>query len=181
MEATSPSYKYDYKVAVQNILTYLKSVGIQHDCLLTDALATLMPMGDARWLATGAPEDLFYMRSYCGVPDYDVVPLEAELMTRLRKKYPIKKGLTPETRFPIVAKRVKFAEQALISSYTFVVVFGKAFKVRSTEEDGRAILRINEKQFYTSLSLSGSEVPINDFMQVPYANQCLSDWGKYSG
>ena len=37
-------YKYDYKVAIDNIINYLDSMGISHDCLITDGLATNMNM-----------------------------------------------------------------------------------------------------------------------------------------
>lgn len=174
-------YKYDYKVAVDNIIQYLDSMGISHDCLITDGLATNMNMHNPRWLATGAPEDMFFMRNFCGVPDYPVVDLDKDAVDLLRSKFAIKRGLSPEERFPIVSKRVKYVERSLIASYSFVVVFGTEFRVKSKEGDGRAVLRINEKKFYTSMELSGEQVPINDFLQIPYGNQCLSEWGKYSG
>lgn len=174
-------YKYDYQVAIKNLVEYLGSVGISHDCLITDALATRMNMFSPRWLATSAPEDMFFMRNYCGVKDYATVELEDGVLEELRKKFPIQRGLTPNERYPIVAKRVKHIERSLIANYQFVIVVGKEFPVKSKPDDGRAILRVNEKKFYTSMELSGAEVPINDFLQVPYANQCLSEWGKYSG
>ena len=174
-------YKYDYKVAVDNIINYLDSMGISHDCLITDGLATNMNMHNPRWLATGAPEDMFFMRNFCGVPDYPVVDLDKDAVDLLRSKFEIKRGLSPEERFPIVSKRVKYMEKAIISTYAFVVVFGSEFSVKSKAGDGRAVLRINEKKFYTSMELSGESVSINDFLQIPYGNQCLSEWGKYCG
>ena len=174
-------YKYDYKVAVDNIINYLDSMGISHDCLITDGLATNMNMHNPRWLATGAPEDMFFMRNFCGVPDYPVVDLDKDAVDLLRSKFEIKRGLSPEERFPIVSKRVKYMEKAIISTYAFVVVFGSEFRVKSKAGDGRAVLRINEKKFYTSMELSGESVSINDFLQIPYGNQCLSEWGKYCG
>ena len=167
-------YKYDYKVAVDNIINYL-------DCLITDGLATNMNMHNPRWLATGAPEDMFFMRNFCGVPDYPVVDLDKDAVDLLRSKFEIKRGLSPEERFPIVSKRVKYMEKAIISTYAFVVVFGSEFRVKSKAGDGRAVLRVNEKKFYTSMDLSGEPVSINDFLQIPYGNQCLSEWGKYCG
>lgn len=174
-------YKYDYKVAIDNIISYLDSMDISHDCLITDGLATRMNMHNPRWLATGAPEDMFFMRNFCGVPDYPVVDLDKDSVDLLRSKFVIKRGLSPEERFPIVSKRVKYVEKAIISTYAFVVVFGTEFRVKSKEGDGRAVLRINEKKFYTSMELSGEPVSINDFLQIPYGNQCLSEWGKYCG
>lgn len=174
-------YKYDYKVAVDNIINYLDSMGISHDCLITDGLATNMNMHNPRWLATGAPEDMFFMRNFCGVPDYPVVDLDKDAVDLLRSKFEIKRGLSPEERFPIVSKRVKYMEKAIISTYAFVVVFGSEFRVKSKAGDGRAVLHINEKKFYTSMELSGESVSINDFLQIPYGNQCLSEWGKYCG
>ena len=159
-------YKYDYKVAIDNIINYLDSMGISHNPL---------------WLATGAPEDMFFMRNFCGVPDYPVVDLDKDSVDLLRNKFEIKRGLSPEERFPIVSKRVKYMEKAIISTYAFVVVFGTEFRVKAKEGDGRAVLRINEKKFYTSMDLSGEPVSINDFLQIPYGNQCLSEWGKYCG
>ena len=174
-------YRYDYQLAVQNVVEYLHSMDVSHDCLITDGLAARMNMYSPRWLATGTPEDMFFMKNFCGVPDYPTVALSAELIERVRSKYEVKRGLTPEERFPIVSKRVKFAERELIDSYSFVVIFGNAFRVKSNGCDGKAVLRVNEKKFYTSLELSGAPVPINDFLQIPYVNQCLSEWGKYSG
>lgn len=138
-------------------------------------------MHNPLWLATGAPEDMFFMRNFCGVPDYPVVDLDKDSVDLLRNKFEIKRGLSPEERFPIVSKRVKYMEKAIISTYAFVVVFGTEFRVKSKEGDGRAVLRVNEKKFYTSMDLSGKPVSINDFLQIPYGNQCLSEWGKYCG
>lgn len=180
-EESSPIYKYDYQLAVKNLVDYLHSVGITHDCFITDGLATRLNMYSPRWLATGAPEDMFFMRNYCNVRDYETVALKDTTLTRLRKKFPIERGLAPNERFPIVAKRVKYMERSLIASYQFISIFGKDFSVKSKFGDGRAILHVNEKKFYTHIELSGMEVPINDFLQVPYANQCLSEWGKYVG
>lgn len=174
-------YKYDYQKAIQNLVEYLEDVEIAHDCLLTDGLATHLDMHEPRWLATGAQEDMFFMRNYCSVPAYNAVAVDDETIQFLRGKFPIERGLSPEARFPIVSKRVKYIERELINSYQFIVVFGKEFSVKSKPDDGRAVLRVNEKRFYTSLELSGTSVPINDFLQIPYANQCLSEWGKYRG
>ena len=96
-------YKYDYKVAIDNIINYLDSMGISHDCLITDGLATNMNMHNPLWLATGAPEDMFFMRNFCGVPDYPVVDLDKDSVDLLRNKFEIKRGLSPEERFPIVS------------------------------------------------------------------------------
>lgn len=175
----SDTYHYDYKLAVHNIIHYLQSMGIKHDCLITDYLATQMDMQNPNWLATGAPEDMFFLRTYCGVPDYPIKNLPPELMTTIRKKYPVERGLLPKDRYYIVAKRVKYAEQALMQRYSFIVVFGNEFHVKTKPEDGKAILTVHEKKFYTSLTLSGETIPINDFLQIPYANLYLSDWGKY--
>lgn len=180
-EASGSMYKGSYRDAVSNILAYLRSVEIEHDCLITDGLATHLNMQEPRWLATGAQEDLFFMRNYCSVPDYPAVDLPTDLVQKLRHKYPIPRGIDPASRFDIVAKRVKYAERALIDTYSFVVVFGKEFSARPKVGDGRAVLTVNDKKFYTQLTLSGEPVPINDFLQVPYASLCLCDWGKYSG
>lgn len=173
---SSPRYQYAYKQAVHNVLAYLSSVDIGHDCLITDALATHLNMEGARWLATGTPEDLFFIKNYCSVPDYETLSPKDKLLEKTREKYPIQRGMQAEDRFSIVSKRIAFIEKQLIQSYKFVVIFGKNFPVKSAEEDGRAILRINSKKFYTSLELSGEIVPINDFLQVDYASMCLCDW-----
>lgn len=175
-EESSPRYRYAYKQAVHNVLAYLSSVDIGHDCLITDALATHLNMEGARWMSTGTPEDMFYIKNYCSVPDYETVPPNEKLMKQTRGKYPIERGTPIVDRFIRVSKRIKYIESQLIQSYKFVVVFGKNFPVKAKEEDGRAILRINAKKFYTSLELSGEVVPINDFLQVDYASMCLCDW-----
>ena len=115
------------------------------------------------------------------VPDYPVVDLDKDSVDLLRNKFEIKRGLSPEERFPIVSKRARYMEKAMISSYAFVLVLGTELRVRPKEGDGRAVLRVNEKKFYTSMDLSGKPVSINDFLQIPYGNQCLSEWGKYCG
>lgn len=59
--------------------------------------------------------------------------------------------------------------------------FIRKYRAAISRGIGRAVLRINEKKFYTSMELSGESVSINDFLQIPYGNQCLSEWGKYCG
>lgn len=180
-EESGSMYKYDYKQAVANILRYLNSAGMQHHCLITDALATEIVVENTVWLATGAVEDMFFAKNYCGVPSYDTIPLEGNICDEIRKKYPIARGTSVEETFKAVSSRVKMAEQKLIASYRFVVVFGNSFKVKSKSNDGRAVMRVNDRHFYTSMELGGEGVPINSFMQIPYANLCLSEWGKYDG
>lgn len=175
------SYRYSYKLAVENLITYLQSMGVEHDCLITDQLATHMDMHKPTWLATGASEDMFFVHNFCGVPSYEVKDLSDAEAKRLREKFPIERGTAPAARFEIVKKRVNFMEKQLIKSYDFVVVFGKQYNVKTKPGDGHAVLRVNAKKFYTSLELSGEEVPINGFLQIPYGNQPLSEWGKYSG
>jgi len=176
----SDVYRQSYRKAVDNLVTYLKSAGISHDCLLTDRLACVFSFPHPRWIATGTREDMFFMHNFCDVPKHDAVPLKEELAAKVRKKFPIKRGLEPKERFDIVAKRVAMAERDIIASYNFVIVFGTAYSVKSKPNDGRAVLRINDRHFYTSMELSGSSVPINDFMQIPYANISLSEWGIYT-
>lgn len=171
-----PNYQYMYRKAVHNLITYLNSMDIGHDCFITDSMATHLPMENVRWLATGAPEDMFFIKSYCSVPAYDSVPLSDNALALVRKRYPIPKGLTPEERFGIVSKRIKYCEREIIKSYKFVVVFGNQFVVHSKAEDGKAILYVNAKKFYTELMMGGEKMPINDFMRVDYASMCLCDW-----
>jgi hypothetical protein len=178
--ACGAAYKYDYKLAVSNVIHYMRSVGIAHDCFITDSLATGINMQDPTWLATGAQEDVFFMQNFAGVPKYELKPAEQELVSTIRAKFPIERGLEQSERLKIVAKRVQYVERSIISSYRFIVVFGKYFNVKSIEGDGRAVLRVNEKKFYTTLMLSGKEVPINSFLQIPHASLCLSNWGMYS-
>lgn len=175
------SYKNNYRRAVQNLLTYLESIGVEHDCLLTDQLAVQFNLPNTRWIATAVPEDLFFMRNYCNIPNQESTPLPDALATKLRTKYPVERGLSPEDRFAIVAKRTRMAERNLIDSYKFVVVFGNTFRVRTKESDGRAVFSVNDKRFYTRMELSGAEVPISDFLQIPYGNLSLCDWGLYNG
>ena len=82
-------YRYDYQLAVQNVVEYLHSMDVSHDCLITDGLAARMNMYNPRWLATGTPEDMFFMKNFCGVPDYPTVALSAELVERVRSKYEV--------------------------------------------------------------------------------------------
>lgn len=176
----SAPYRYSYKLAIANLVAYLKSVDIEHDCLITDKLATQLDMHHPRWLATGAAEDMFFAHKFCGVPAYDTHDLTKAQAEQLRKKFPIERGLEPAERFKIVQKRVDYMEKKLTDSYDFVVVFGNRAITKSKPGDGRAIMRVR-KNFCATMELSGEEVPINDFLQVPYGMQSLSEWGKYNG
>mgnify|MGYP000591611997 CR=1 FL=1 len=51
-----------------------------------------MNMHNPLWLATGAPEDMFFMRNFCGVPDYPVVDLDKDSVDLLRNKFEIKRA-----------------------------------------------------------------------------------------
>lgn len=181
LEEVTTSFRVSYMKAVENIIEYLKDNGIQHYCLLSDALTSRINMHNPVWLATGDSADMFFMQNFCSVPKYEAQPLTEDLALKVRTKFPIERGLSPEERFDIVSKRVRFTERALISRFNFVVVFGKQYNPTTKPGDGRAVMRVDSHHFYTSLQLSGENIPINDFMQLSYANQCLSEWGKYNG
>ena len=168
----------NYRLALTNLLAYLKSVGIGHDCFITDELAFNMSPPDTRWLATGASEDVFFMTKFCNVPSYPLVPLDEKLCQRIRKDFPLKRGMSQEDRASIIQKRVELVENKLIASYQLVIVFGNTYKVKTKEDDGRAVIHI-DKAFVPTLELSGQTIPINDFLQLPYGNLTLLDWGKY--
>lgn len=170
-----------YQQSINNLIGYLQDMEMQHYCLISDGLAGCLNMHSPKWLSTAAPEDLFFMRTYCNIPDGVSESITTEQVELLRKKYPIARGIDPLDRLKIVANRVKYMEKQIISTFQFVVVFGSLYKVRTKENDGRAVLRINDKHFYTSMELSGQALPINEFLQIPYGNVSLSEWGKYSG
>lgn len=178
---SSSMYKYDYKRAVDNLILYLDSVNVKRACLITDQMAARINMHNPLWLATGAPEDMFFMQNFCSVPKYETQALPEALQEKLRSKFPLTRGMEPKERFSVVSKRVKYAEKELISSYDFVVVFGKQFNVKTHPGDGRAVMHVSDRGFIATLELSGEFVPINSFLQLGYANQSLSEWGKYSG
>lgn len=174
----SHSFAGNYKLAVNNLLIYLDSVGIGHDCFISDELAFNLALPKTRWIATGASEDIFFMTKFCNVPSYDLVPLRDDLCQLIRDKHPLKRGMSQQERAKIIQKRVELAEKQLISSYQLVIVFGKNYRVKTREDDGRAVIHV-KKGFIPTLELSGKEVPINDFLQLPYGNLTLLEWGNY--
>lgn len=179
--SSSRSHKDLYVEGITNLLHYLQEMGVAADCLVTDSLALHLALDGITWRATGALEDLFFMQRYGGIKEVTSKPLAPAVVTSLRKKHPIQTGLDPVQRAEVVAKRVRYAERAIIKEYTFVVVVGKGFHVKGREADGKAIMRVNERTLVPELELSGAPVPINLFLQVPYANQSLIEWSKYHG
>lgn len=180
-ESGSRQYKCNYQLAVDNLLDYLADMGISHACLISDQSAPRLSLREPHWFDTGAREDMFFLHNFTYVPEYPSTPLDSVLISTLRKKYPLTRGMTIPEQAKVVGNRITYAEKALIGTFKFVVVFGEQFRVKSAEEDGRAILHVHEKTFQPSMVLSGNPVPINIFLQRSYANLCLTEWGKYRG
>lgn len=176
----SSEYRRHYMAAVKNLFAYLKSQQLWIRCLVTDPLACVLvgEFSEVEWQATENPGGLYFM--YNNMRHFHIASekLPKEIVAAMDAKYPIERGITKEMRMNLVSKRVAIAEKALIKQAKAVFCFGSAFKTYPKENDGRAVISINN-QFIPSLKLSGNDAPIGSFLNVPWGNLSLTDWGKY--
>lgn len=177
----SSMWREDYALALDNILKYLRQQNTWIRVLATDVLAAhlLTKYDDIEWQATEGPGGMYYLRTNRYVPGKDFVKLPDDILKTLDEKYPIERGMLPEFRHLCTQKRVAMAEKELIHRARAVFCFGKAYRTYPKPDDGRAVISINN-QFIPSLKLSGNDAHIGAFLNIPWGNMALTEWGKYS-
>lgn len=175
---TYGGYKQQYKQALDNLFAYLNTAEMRPLALVTDPLALELLAGrnDILWLCTENNANMYFMQRYCGLNlPKNNEPLPLDITKELDHKYPINRGISQQARGYAVSKRVSLAERKLMERETVVFVFGSLFKPKSKENDGRAVIYI-DNAFIPKLKLSGCDSPINPFLGFDRANLALFDW-----
>lgn len=180
-EATG-MWRRQYLQSVENLLKYLSDKDTWVRCLITDPLSTVLLKPETpgvEWYATENAGGMYFITHNTSTPDnYPVVKLDAGIAETLDKKHPIERGCTFEERAYKTSKRVALAEKAIIQQSKCIFCFGKLFNPHPKENDGRAVIYINN-QFIPTLKLSGNDAPISSFLDVPWGNLALTEWGRF--
>lgn len=181
VEATG-LWRRQYALAVSNLLQYLSDKDTWVRCLITDPLSVSLIDKETRgveWYATENPGGMYFITHNSSAPDdLPMVKLQSDIVELLDKKFPIERGCTVEERGYRTSKRVSLAEKTLIQRSKCIFCFGKLFNPHPKENDGRAVIFINN-QFIPTLKLSGHDAPISSFLDVPWGNLALTEWGRY--
>lgn len=179
MEA-SGLWRNQYVQALDNLIKYLHRNDIWIRFLATDPLAQLLLDGNelVEWQATENTGGMYFLNTQGGVPRHQYIKLPTEVEEAMNKKFPIERGLNTERRMYLTDKRVALAEKSLIGQAQCVFCFGKLFRPKSSPEDGRAIISINN-QFIPSLKLSGYDTSPSLFFDATWGNLSLTEWGRY--
>ena len=171
-----------YNRALNELYHYFDENHISTYYFCTDPLAAYLELTDEHPMqATADMGDLFFLRQRGLISGNPTMKLPADIAEKMRKKFPVEKGMNDLQRLTIVDKRVRFCERELMARAKAIVVFGTLYKPRTSENDGRAIIYVDWRQCIPKLKLSGHDAIIEEFMDLKYANLAISEWGKYRG
>lgn len=178
----SSFYKKDFKLAMENLVSYLAKRNITPQCFITDELAFALFKDDTRfqWLSPEDRAGTFYLQNRDIGKGVNAIPVNSDIKAIIDKRVPVERGTSFVERGVKVQKRVSIAEREIIKQAHCVFVIGNQYKGYHKDNDGRAVFYINS-QFIPTLKLSGNDSPIASFLAIDWGNLALTEWGKYDG
>lgn len=176
------AYKYQFRKAVTNLLTYLEEMDIEPYAFYTDDIARALNM-EFHYIKTLSIGDLFFVAKYCDnmsdamkVTDttYD------EIISSIQEKDPGSIDMTTEQRFELVTRHNTAAVKKIIPQFNIVFHFAvpnrAQYRVTSKPDDGRIRVTVNANTFAPTVLFSGKEENPCDVLAVPYASRTLDNW-----
>lgn len=179
-ELKGDNYIYNFKQAINNILTYCHKFGMQPYCLSSDETANRLDLKNVLYDMSSTYGDKFFLESKCGYRAVDTVCDHPELYKKAIKRYPVTEDASDEEYLIALMKRDKYITKRIIDEYKFVVFFNTpnnpSFSVKSREEDERIVIIVNSNNFTCKCYISGNEIPSDDLLQEQTCNRPLCDW-----
>lgn len=182
-ENKSNQYKFLFKRAVTNLITYFHAIDIEPYVFYTDDIARDLRCEGFNWIGTLGTSDKFFLSKYCAnFNDALTISLteNTELINDILRKDPTDPNMSTEERFEQVLRHNAKAVSKIIPTYKIVVNFkvkGKtSYKVVSRSGDGKIRIEVNTNTFIPTVFMSGKEEDACDLLNVPYGNQGLDNW-----
>lgn len=183
-EMKSSTYKYQFKTAVQNLITYLKSVDIEPHVFYVDDIARELAFPEFKYVSTfGTSDKYFISKNVAGCSNALTLPMITfdDIYNEVLAKDPGSSDESVEARFETVLNHSSKAAAKIIPKYKIVVHFllpnKSQYRVTSKPCDGKIRINVNANTFSPTVYLSGMEENACDLLNVPYANRSLDVWG----
>lgn len=176
-------YKYQFKQAVDKLVTYLKTQNIEPQAFYTDDVAREIAHPDFKWVMPLTIADRFFINKHCVNTDLamsdDMVTFD-EIADAVLAKDPGSLDMSESERFEMVLRHISKTTAKIIPQYKIVVHFvipNKAqYKVSSKPGDGKIRIIVSANTLSPKVYVSGSEEDACDLLGVPYGNRCLNVW-----
>lgn len=182
-ENKNGTYKHQFRTAVRNLVTYLKSVGIEPHVFYTDDVARDLRNSEFVWVSTLSKADRFFISRHCrGCSDAMTVPvIEFDgIYNEVLAKDPGSLDMSESERFEMILRHSSKAAAKIIPGYKIVIHFQipkKAqYKVTSKPNDGKIRINVSANTFVPKVLLGGNEENACDLLGIPYGNRGLDLW-----
>jgi len=176
-------YKYTFKTALDNMISYLKSVDIEPHVLYSDDVAREIRHNDFVWVSPVNKADRFFMSKYCdNCKDALQLPMVEfdDIYNDIISKDPGSVDMSVNERFEMVLRHINKATAKVIPNYKIVVHFSvpskSQYKVTSKPNDGKIRITVSANNFSVKVLMGGNEENICDMLGVPYASRSLDLW-----
>lgn len=182
-EHRTGSYKYQFKVALNNLIGYLKKRGIQPHVFYTDDVAREINSEDFVWVSSLSKADRFFTAKHCNnMSNAMSIPMVEfdNMYNEITAKDPGSLNMSESERFEMVLRHCDKAVAQIIPTYKIVIHFmlpNKAqYKVISKPGDGKIRIHVNANTFQPRVYMGGSEENACDVLAIPYGNRNLDNW-----
>lgn len=177
------NYKYQFKQAVNNLVTYFKDRGIQPYAFYTDDIAREMRHPDIMFISPLGDSDNFFIQKYCDNAK-DALTLQMlhypAVENEVIAKDPVLPKMGVEEHFELVVRHINKSTAKIIPMYNIVVHFAvpkrAQYKVTSKPGDGKIRVNVSANTFIPKVYMSGNEEDPCDVFGTGYANRCLDSW-----
>lgn len=179
--------------AVENIIRYFDSIGIETYCFSTDDVAIGLKHLGMKFIHSILPEDRFYLDK--AVKDEtayikDAEELPSEIYDAVRKKYPVPRGLSVDDRYDLTVKRDRLSGNIFLKDFRFIITMDNKsnayYRVESTKKKGdmrnqsngdkRIVVRIDYNTFMCSATLSNVPIDISYIFQDEELLKPVNEW-----
>lgn len=182
------NYKYQFKLAVSNLVAYFMSIGIQPYAFYTDDVARELRQSDILFVSPLGDSDNFFIQKYCdNAKDALTLPMVhyPDIENEVIAKDPINPRMSVDERFELVVRHINKATAKIIPLYKIVAHFQipkrAQYKVTSKPGDGKIRMNISANTFVPKVYMSGNEEDPCDLLGTGYANRCLDSWEVKNG
>ncbi len=180
----SVGYKYQFKRAVSNLVSYLESVSIAPHVFYTDDVARDINNESFVFVSTLNKTDRYFISKNCdGCSDALTCPMISfdDVYNDILAKDPGSLDMSVNERFEMIIRHTNKAASKIIPMYKIVVHFlipsKSQYKVTTKPGDGKIRITVSANTFTPKAYLSGSEENICDLLNLSCASRSLDKWG----
>jgi hypothetical protein len=175
------SYLVHLNSVCNKLVRFFKTMNIQLEAFTTNDATSLIDIEGISWVSSACvPEDVFFIRKKCDMPDIPDGKELSSLYEQAREKYPIKRGLSDEERFDIVVKRDKYCANKYIADNKLIITLerdnNRYYKTQSEKNDGKIIVFVNPKNFMVKTFMSGNQMDPVKLLGYAGARRQIFNW-----